>query len=112
MGGKVRVLVFVSSPEASGAEVEDAYHQVSRDLLGVPGLVGNQLMRSLHDLRQFVVMSEWEDLAAFSSWEQGSRHKDVTAPLRPLQDPERKPPFAIYNVTAEYPGDGAPWISG
>jgi heme oxygenase (mycobilin-producing) len=108
MGGRVRVLVFVSNPEAAAAEVEHAYHTVSRDLLGVPGLVGNQLMQSVHDPGRFVVMSEWEDLAAFSSWEQGPRHRDVTAPLRPLQDPDRKPSFAIYRVTAEYRGDGRP----
>lgn len=105
MVGRVRVLVYVNSPPAGGSGLQDAYHAVSRSLTGVPGLIGNQLMRSELDPGRLVVMSEWADRAAFSSWEQGPQHRDVTAPLRPFQDPERTPPFGIYRVVAAYSGD-------
>jgi heme-degrading monooxygenase HmoA len=98
---KVRVVVFATAPGDDPGAVERAYHQVSRDLAGTPGLCGNELLRSVTDGSDFAVVSEWEDLAAFQAWEAGVRHKDTTAPLRPFQRP-RSSTFGIYQVTAAY----------
>lgn len=102
--GRVRVLVYASAPGADPSAVEAAYHTISRALDGTPGLLGNVLMRSLLDPAAFVVMSEWRDIASFRTWEEGAGHRDVTAPLRPLQDSAagRGSAFGVYEITAAY----------
>jgi heme-degrading monooxygenase HmoA len=100
MSAEVRVLVYHSTEDGEG--IEKAYHEVSTELSGVPGMLGNELLRSLRDGTGFVVLSRWRDLAAFTEWEQGARHRDSTAPLRPYQDRKLSVPFGIYEVTAAY----------
>jgi len=100
VSGELRVLVYHATDEVAG--VERAYHEVSRDMLGVPGLLGNELLRSVPDPSGFVVMSRWSDLDAFRTWEQGPAHRDSTAPLRRYRDTRLSVPFGIYQVTAAY----------
>ncbi|PKV93964.1 heme-degrading monooxygenase HmoA [Amycolatopsis echigonensis] len=102
MTGEVKVLVYASDGGAETGAVSTAYHEVSLSLAATPGLLRNQLLRSVHDRDRFVVMSEWADLTAFTSWEEGAAHRDVTAPLRPLQDGADRGVFGIYEVVAEY----------
>jgi heme-degrading monooxygenase HmoA len=99
---KVRVLLYATSPSDDPVAVETAYHLISRDLVGTPGLLGNELLRSVHQPADFVVVSDWESLAAFHSWEQGCGHRGTTAPLRPYQSRQRGAPFGIYEVMAAY----------
>ena len=100
--GRVRVMVFASAPDADPEAVAEAYHQISADLAGTPGLLGNELMRSVHQPNGYVVMSEWESLDAFREWEDGPNHRDTTAPLRSYQDGRPAGPFGIYEVAASY----------
>ena len=100
MSGEVRVLVYYAAAEYSA--IDEAYHQVSMRMASVPGMLGNELLRSLPDPTGFVVVSKWTSIEAFQHWEQGPDHRDVTAPLRPLRDPRMTTPFAIYQVTASY----------
>ncbi|MGP4026290.1 antibiotic biosynthesis monooxygenase family protein [Actinomadura sp. 3N407] len=102
--GRVHVLVYASAPGGDARAVEDAYHTISRDLEGTPGLLGNVLLRSLADPGSFAVMSEWRDAAAFREWERTASHRDTTAPLRPLQNAGAGPAatFGVYEVVAAY----------
>jgi heme oxygenase (mycobilin-producing) len=100
--GRVRVLVYATAADAGRAAVEAAYHTISADLAGTPGLLGNTLMHSVHDEARFVVLSEWADLAAFRSWEAGAAHRQTTSPLRPFQDGSRGSAFGVYEVIAAY----------
>ncbi|KWX04668.1 antibiotic biosynthesis monooxygenase [Carbonactinospora thermoautotrophica] len=102
MTGRVRVLVYLTAPDGDVSVIEEAYHAISGRLQGTPGLVGNELLRSLSDPDSFAVISEWESLDAFRAWEQGPDHRDVTAPLRPFQSVTMRP--AVYEVTAAYGG--------
>jgi heme-degrading monooxygenase HmoA len=107
MTARVRVLLYAVAPKSGtrdvdGSAVEHAYHRVSRELRGTPGLLGNELLRSVRDPRGFVVMSHWESLAAFTAWEAGPAHRATTAPLRPRLDGARPVPFEIYEVRAAY----------
>ena len=90
------VLLFAAAPDRSDA-VEEAYHRISRSLLGTPGLLRNTLLEHVGEPGRFVVFSEWATLDAFQTWEQGPDHRRLTAPLRPYHDG-----FGIYHVTAEY----------
>jgi heme-degrading monooxygenase HmoA len=102
MTGHVRVLIFVVAPGDDPGAVERAYHRISEDLSGTPGLLGNELLRATTDGSRFIVMSEWASLAAFETWERGTAHKGTTAPLRQYQDRSRGAPFGLYEVAAAY----------
>ncbi|MDJ1133971.1 antibiotic biosynthesis monooxygenase family protein [Streptomyces iconiensis] len=103
MRGEVRVLVHQAARDATElAAVREAYHLVSKRMAGVPGMLGNELLRSPTDPTALVVVSRWADFAAFRAWEEGPEHRDDTAPLRPYRDTRLKVPFGIYEVDAAY----------
>ena len=96
------MLIYAAAPEDDRDAVSTAYHRISTDLAGTPGLLGNELMRSLSDVSAFVVMSEWADLESFQAWETGPAHRGTTSPLRPYQDASRGSAFGLYQVVANY----------
>jgi heme-degrading monooxygenase HmoA len=103
--GLVRVLIFAAAPPDRARAVEEAYHAISRELRGTPGLIGNELLRSTTAPGEYVVMSEWETLEAFQRWEAGPGHRASTSPLRPFQHPaggRGGQSFGIYQVSATY----------
>ena len=100
MGAEVRVLVYHATDDP--AAIHQAYHRVSTVLAEVPGMLGNELMRSVPDPHGFVVVSRWADMDAFRRWEQGPAHRDSTAPLRPYRDARLATPYGIYQVEAAY----------
>lgn len=97
--GAVRVLVYVTDSADQDAVLR-AYHRISRELSGTPGLIGNELLTSVHDGASHVVVSYWADLAAFRAWEEGADHRNTTSPLRPYQTPGMR--AGIYEVAAAY----------
>ncbi|MEV5920937.1 antibiotic biosynthesis monooxygenase [Streptomyces pseudogriseolus] len=103
MPGEVCVVVYQAAlDEGQLAEVRAAYHEVSRRLAGVPGMLGNELLRSPFDPSALAVMSRWESLQAFRAWEASTGHREDTAPLRPYRDTRTPSPFAVYEVDAAY----------
>jgi len=100
MSATVRVLLYHLAEDADG--IEAAYHYVSKALSVVPGLLGNELLRSAHDPRGFLVISTWRDRDAFDSWEQGSGHKASTAPLRPYRDTGNPYALGVYELVAAH----------
>lgn len=105
MKGHVRVFVYLKVPAHQAAEVEAIYHAISARLRGTPGLVHNELLRGVHAPDAWAIMSEWRDISAFRTWENGSRHQNVTSPLRPYHNASLSSVFAVYEVTAEYGQD-------
>lgn len=101
-GPRVCVLLFAVAPPTGPAAVVDAYHRVSQQLAGTPGLLRNALLELVDPPGRMVVLSEWSSMAAFRAWEEGTAHRQTTAPLRPYQDPGLSPAFGIYRVAAEY----------
>ncbi|MFI1395481.1 antibiotic biosynthesis monooxygenase family protein [Streptomyces sp. NPDC020681] len=103
MPGEVRVLVYQAAHDEEQLQaVRAAYHLVSKRLAAVPGMLGNELLRSPADPTALIVVSRWVDLAAFQRWEQGDGHREDTAPLRPYRDTRLAVPFGIYEVDASY----------
>jgi len=100
MSGEARVLVYHATDDVTG--VEQAYHQVSQGMRGVPGMLGNELLRSVPDPLGFLVVSRWTGLDAFQEWEQGPDHRASTAALRQYRDTRLSVPYGIYHVTATY----------
>lgn len=100
--GQVRVLVYHAAVDTDTAAIDEAYHQVSVKMANVPGMLGNELLRSVADPTGFVVVSNWTGIDAFRAWEQGPQHRATTAALRPFRDRRVSPPFGIYRVTAAH----------
>jgi heme-degrading monooxygenase HmoA len=102
MKGRIRVLLLHRAPEAQVGDLTEAYRLISEELRGTPGMLGNELLRSELEPDAFIVMSEWDSLAAFRQWESLPDHKSTTAPLRPYRDTTARRAFDVYTVTAEY----------
>jgi len=105
----VCVLLFATAPDAAtapdgAASVAQAYHTISRELAGTPGLRRNALLELVDSPGRFVVLSEWASLDEFRAWETGPDHRQVTAPLRPHQDRSAAAWFGVYHVAATYDG--------
>ncbi|TVL88161.1 antibiotic biosynthesis monooxygenase [Streptomyces sp. SAJ15] len=99
--GSTRVVIYYRVPEGSADALISGYHASSAALKGTSGLLGNELLRNAHDPRRYAVLSEWEDLAAFQTWEAAKDHRGQTAPVREFVDPDPRP-FAVYEVVASY----------
>jgi heme oxygenase (mycobilin-producing) len=99
-GSQVEVVLYHVCDDRE--EIVSAYHESSRRMAGTPGLLENKLLTAMDDPRSFVVVSVWQDWAAFAAWESGAPHKNQTAPLRPFRELTRKRPFEIYNEVARY----------
>lgn len=102
MTARARVLIWHRAPAGDPEAVHRAYEQISKDLAGTPGLVGNELLRSTADPATVLVMSEWRSLADFQHWESGAEHRPATSPLRPFQDRERDRFFEVFEVAAAF----------
>jgi heme-degrading monooxygenase HmoA len=101
--GEVRVFVYQQARDALElSAVQEAYDLVSGRMAGVPGMLGNELLRSAADPTALVVVSRWADMASFQEWEQGAGHRGDTAPLRPYRDTRLAVPFAVHQVEAAY----------
>ncbi|MEV4438277.1 antibiotic biosynthesis monooxygenase family protein [Streptomyces sp. NPDC049577] len=101
--GQVIVIVHHRArDEQELAAVRAAYHRISERMTGVPGLLGNELLRSAVDPTSVLVVSRWADREAFQDWERGPDHREDTAPLRPYRDTRLPVPFGIYEVNAAY----------
>jgi heme-degrading monooxygenase HmoA len=101
--GRARVLIFYRAPSDDPEVIEKAYHGVSQVLAKTPGLLNNELLREVTDQAGYVVLSEWESLAAFQEWETGTSHRGNTSPMRPYQDRENHTRhYGIYEVVASY----------
>ncbi|HUD39143.1 MAG TPA: antibiotic biosynthesis monooxygenase [Streptosporangiaceae bacterium] len=101
MRRRVRVLVWLRTADHAG--VTETYRLTSQELAGTAGLVGSELIRSLDDPASYAVVSEWESMDAFSTWEQGPAHREATTPLRHLQDRARDGgTYGVYEVTAAF----------
>lgn len=98
-----RILVFYRAPDDDPTVVERIYSEVSDQMRGTAGMLGNQLMKDITDPGSYVVASDWEDMAAFSAWDKSAGHRR-TIPLDPYQDSDssRRKHFGIYEVVASY----------
>jgi heme-degrading monooxygenase HmoA len=99
---RARVLLYCRAPEGDPRPIEQAYHAISTELSGTAGLLGNELLHDVLEPDAFIVLSEWESLAAFHAWESGSEHRNTTSPLRGYQDRSKGRPFGLYEVSAAY----------
>jgi heme oxygenase (mycobilin-producing) len=99
MKGRVRVVIWYRCPGGTD-EIVGIFGRIAGRLNGTPGLLNSELLQSYGESDSVAVMSEWESLEAFRTWESGANHRGTTAPLRMYQDRRRDRPFEIYEVAA------------
>jgi cytochrome P450/heme-degrading monooxygenase HmoA len=98
MSDRIRVLVWYRCRQPEFADFVARFHAIGTQLVGVPGLLGSELLGAHREEGSLVVMSEWESMQAFATWEVG--HQPTTEPLREYQDTTRPYRFELYHVVA------------
>ncbi|HKT03940.1 MAG TPA: antibiotic biosynthesis monooxygenase [Rugosimonospora sp.] len=94
----VRVMVWYYAGDTDEATIRAAHRQIETSVCGTPGLVKAELHRSLSAPDEYLVISEWSDVAAFREWEVTAVHRVQTAPLRPYLDRRRSQPYGFYEI--------------
>ncbi len=100
MSGRIRVLVWYRCPQPDLDDFVAAYHAIGAELTSVPGMLGSELLLTRREEGSLVVMSEWESVEAFATWEASAGHKPTTAPLRQYADTTRPYQFELYQILA------------
>ncbi len=100
----MRILVWHEA-RGEGERLTELYRQISDALADAPGLLGNELLRSVAGPDGFLIMSEWESLAAFRAWDATPAHL-LTAPLRTYRAANtRARTYEMYEVVDGYAYD-------
>ena len=98
VNGSIRVLVWYRTPDAGEDTVIRTCEKINAALAGTAGFLGSELLRARSDPRGLLVLSEWESLEAFQTWEASTEHPETTAALRAYQDRSQQRPFEVYEV--------------
>ncbi|MGI5196254.1 antibiotic biosynthesis monooxygenase family protein [Streptomyces sp. CA-288835] len=98
---KARVVFLIRVPAERRQEFLDAYDKI-RFLVatGVPGHVKDQVCQSATDPEQWLITSEWRDIADFETWERSPEHRDLVKPMRDCFTEARSLRFHIHTSTA------------
>jgi heme-degrading monooxygenase HmoA len=78
-----RVMVVARIRKGDEQQFEAAYAEVTAKVAGTPGHIRDELLRPTANDDRYILLSEWEDTAAFLAWEDAPIHKQTTTPLRP-----------------------------
>jgi aromatase len=98
---RVRILLWHGA-RGEGEKLAKLYRKVSDALAGAPGLVGNELLRSVANPDNYLIMSEWTSRAAFRAWDATPAHL-LTAPLRAYRAVNaRTQSYEMYEVVDAY----------
>src|SRR2546429_7229031 len=105
MSDRIRVLVWYRCPQPELGDFVERFNAIGKQLVGIPGLLGSELLEAHREEDSLVVMSEWESRQAFAAWEAG--HRPTTEPLREYQDTTRPCRFELYQVMASLSAEEA-----
>lgn len=84
-----RVMVFAKIDEGDAEAFETAYAQVTANVRGTPGHIGDELLRRAEPpdedgkSRSYILLSEWESKDAFLAWENAPVHTEKRNPMTP-----------------------------
>jgi heme-degrading monooxygenase HmoA len=84
-----RVMVFAKIDRGDEEAFEAAYAQVTSNVKGTPGHIGDELLRRAEppdpddQSRSYVLLSEWESKEAFLAWENAPVHTEKRNPMTP-----------------------------
>jgi heme-degrading monooxygenase HmoA len=84
LDGPIITLLHLKVDPQMSEEVIAAYHQLTPHLLdGVPELISSTLVQNRDPQSQepYLIVSQWENLAAYRMWESSDEHRQELRPL-------------------------------
>lgn len=81
----VRATLTMKVHAGREGEFEAAWASVAAVTRQVPGNLRQTLLRASDEPGTFIIVSDWEDRAAFGAFERSPEQDDLTAPLRALR---------------------------
>jgi heme oxygenase (mycobilin-producing) len=84
-----RVMVFAKINRADAEAFEAAYAQVTANVKGTAGHIGDELLRRREpadpsdEPLSYILLSEWESKDAFLAWEESIAHVNKRSPMHP-----------------------------
>ena len=84
-----RVMVFANINRGDEEAFEEAYAQVTANVRGTPGHIGDELLRRREPPdaedkpRSYILLSEWESWEDFLAWEDAPVHTEKRNPMTP-----------------------------
>jgi heme-degrading monooxygenase HmoA len=95
-----RVVFLIRVPAQRQEAFRAAYERIRHEVAaGVPGHLVDQVCQSDEDPEQWLITSEWADLAAFRAWERSPEHRDLVAPMRACITDARSLKFHVVTQT-------------
>jgi heme-degrading monooxygenase HmoA len=74
-------MVQVTIHEGVEEEFERTFRAIAPEIDTAPGLIQHQVVRSLDDPLKYIMLSEWETVENFDTWEKTTGHRQLVAPL-------------------------------
>ncbi|WP_084963791.1 antibiotic biosynthesis monooxygenase family protein [Thermoactinospora rubra] len=98
---KARIVFLIKVPQHRQEDFLAAYEKIRYEVArGVPGHLRDQVCRSAADPEQWLITSEWRDLADFLAWEAGEEHRQLVRPMRECITEARSLRFVVHAETA------------
>ncbi len=98
MAGPTRLVMYLRAPEGDPAPIHEAYQQIPWVTTPTPGLTGCTLLRDVDEPDRFMLVSDWESLEAYRTWQESPEHQEKPSALRPYQDRTRGRHYGVYGV--------------
>ncbi|MFI6903497.1 antibiotic biosynthesis monooxygenase family protein [Nonomuraea sp. NPDC050394] len=98
---RVRVILWYRVPKEEVQPLSKTYQQISEQLVGTPGMLGNELLHSQVNETTMAVTSYWESAQHLQDWVHSSSHRH-TSPLRPYLDTAREQPYETFTVVSAF----------
>ncbi|MEU4718254.1 antibiotic biosynthesis monooxygenase family protein [Nonomuraea dietziae] len=78
-----RIVFLITVPAERQDDFLVAYEKIRYQVSGgVPGHLKDQVCQSVTDPEQWLITSEWRELADFLAWEATQEHRDLVKPMR------------------------------
>jgi heme oxygenase (mycobilin-producing) len=90
-----RIMVQVTVNDGAQEEFERTFREIAPEIDTAPGLIQHQVIRSREDPSRYIMLSEWENVDAFDSWEVTKGHRDLVRPLTLLWSDARIKKFEV-----------------
>jgi heme-degrading monooxygenase HmoA len=74
-------MVQVSVDQDVQEEFERTFRAIAPEIDKSPGLIQHQVIRASDDPSRYIMLSEWESVDAFDSWEVTTGHRELVKPL-------------------------------
>jgi heme-degrading monooxygenase HmoA len=85
----VRATLYMKVKAGQEGAFEQAWLRIADEVRLAPGNLRQALLRDPEDPASFVVTSDWESRAAFTSFERSPEQDELTAPMRDMRESGR-----------------------